>query len=32
MEWLNREYDAIEWVGLYNSDKLSSLRGTELSL
>ena len=26
MEWLNREYDGTEWVGLYNSDKLSSLR------
>ena len=26
MERLNREYDGTEWVGLYNSDKLSSLR------
>ena len=26
MEWLNREHNDIEWIGLYNSDKLSSLR------
>ena len=26
MEQLNREYNDIDWVGLYNSDKLSSLR------
>ena len=26
MERLNREYSDIDWVGLYNSDKLSSLR------
>ena len=33
MERLNREYnDIIDWVGLYNSDKLSSLRVDELSL
>ena len=32
MEWLNREYNGIGWVGLYNSDKLSSLRVDELSL
>ena len=32
MEQLNREYNGIEWVGLYNSDKLSSLRVGELSL
>ena len=30
MERLNREHNDIDWVGLYNSDKLSSLR--ELSL
>ena len=29
---LNREYNGIDWVGLYNSDKLSSLRLDELSL
>ena len=32
MERLNREYSGIEWVGLYNSDKLLSLRVDELSL
>ena len=32
MERLNREYNDIDWVGLYNSDKLSSLRMDELSL
>ena len=32
MERLNREYNDIDWVGLYNSDKLSSLRVNELSL
>ena len=32
MERLNREYNDIEWVGLYNSDKLLSLRVDELSL
>ena len=32
MERLNREYNDIDWVGLYNSDKLSSLRVEELSL
>ena len=32
MERLNREYSEIDWVGLYNSDKLSSLRVDELSL
>ena len=32
LERLNREYSGIEWVGLYNSDKLSSLRADELSL
>ena len=32
MERLNREYNGIDWVGLYNSDKLSSLRVDELSL
>ena len=32
MEWLNREYNDTDWVGLYNSDKLSSLRVDELSL
>ena len=26
MERLNREYNDIDWVRLYNSDKLSSLR------
>ena len=31
MEWLNWEYNDIDWVGLYNSDKLSSLRVNELS-
>ena len=29
---MNREYNDIDWVGLYNSDKLSSLRVDELSL
>lgn len=29
---LNREYNDIDWVGLYNSDKLSSLKVNELSL
>ena len=29
---LNREYNDTDWVGLYNSDKLSSLRVDELSL
>ena len=32
MERLNREYNDLDWVGLYNSDKLSSLRVDELSL
>ena len=32
MERLNREYNDIDWVRLYNSDKLSSLRVNELSL
>ena len=32
MEHLNREYNDIDWVGLYNSDKLLSLRVDELSL
>ena len=32
MERLNRDYNGIDWVGLYNSDKLSSLRVDELSL
>ena len=32
MERLNREYNDIDWVGLYNSDKLASLRVDELSL
>ena len=32
MERLNREYNDIDWVGLYNSDKLSSLRVNKLSL
>ena len=31
-ERLNREYNDIDWVGLYNSDKLASLRVDELSL
>ena len=30
MEWLNREYNDIDWVRLYNSDKLSSLSVNEL--
>ena len=32
MERLNRKYNGIEWVGLSNSDKLSSSRVDELSL
>jgi len=32
MERLKREYNDIDWVGLYNSDKLSLLRVEELSL
>ena len=32
MERLNREYNGIDWVGLHNSDKLSSFRVDELSL
>ena len=32
MERLNRECNDIDWVGLYNSSKLSSLRVDELSL
>ena len=32
MERLNREYDDIDWVGLYNSKKLSSLRVNKRSL
>ena len=32
MERLNRVHNDIDWVGLYNSDKLSSLRVDELSL
>ena len=31
-ERLNREHNDIDWVGLYNSDKFSSLRVNELSL
>ena len=31
MERLNREHNGIDWVGLYNSDKLSSLRVDGLS-
>ena len=32
MERLKRKYNDIDWVGLYNSDKLLSLRVDELSL
>ena len=32
MERLKREYNDIDWVGLYNSDELSSLMVDELSL
>ena len=32
MERLNRQYNDIDWAGLYNSDKLSSLKVDELSL
>jgi len=32
LERLNRECNDIDWVGLYNSDKLSSLRVDELPL
>ena len=32
MERLKREYNGIDWIGLHNSDKLSSLRVDELSL
>ena len=32
MERLNRQYNGIDWAGLYNSDTLSSLRVDELSL
>ena len=32
MERLNREHNDIDWVGFYNSDKVSSLRVDELSL
>lgn len=32
MERLNRQYNDIDWAGLNNSDKLSSLRVDELSL
>ena len=32
MERLNRKYNGTEWVGLYNSNKLLSLRVEELSL
>ena len=32
MERLNRKYNDIDWLGLYNSDKLLSLRAGELSL
>ena len=32
LERLNRECNGIDWVGLYNSGKLSSLRVDELSL
>ncbi|RMX48903.1 hypothetical protein pdam_00008312 [Pocillopora damicornis] len=32
MERLNQEYNDIDWVELYNSDKLSSFRVDELSL
>ena len=32
MERLNQEHNDIDWVGLYNSDKLSSLRVDVLSL
>ena len=31
MERLNQEHNDIDWVGLYNSDKLSSLRVDGLS-
>ena len=32
MECLSKEYSDIDWVGLYNADKLSSLTVNELSL
>ena len=32
MKRVNREYNDIDWAGLYNSDKLLSLRVDELSL
>ena len=32
MERLKREYNGIDWIGLHNSDELSSLRVDELSL
>ena len=32
MERLNREYNGIDWIGLHNFDKLSSLWVDELSL
>ena len=32
MQRLKRKYNGIDWVGLYKSDKLSSLRVDELSL
>ena len=32
IERLNRQYNDIDWVGLYNSDELSSLRVDKLSL
>ena len=31
MERLSKEYSDIDWVGLYNADKLSSLTVNELS-
>ena len=32
IEWLNGEYNDFDWVGLYNSHKLSHLRVNDLSL
>ena len=31
-EWLKRDYNDIDWVGLYSADKLSSLKVDALSL
>ena len=31
MEWLNRDYNDVDWVALYKSNKLSSLRVDRLS-